>query len=63
MAVEVGSPRLAGTILMGVAASVLPLTPAHWKAAIRRRFSGDIADLNLRAFHHGWEAARPDLSD
>ncbi len=58
MAVEVGSPRLAGTILMGVAASVLPLSPLHWEAAIGQRFSGEIASMNLRAFHRGWEYAR-----
>ncbi len=59
MAVEMGSPRLAGTILMGVAASGLPLSLDHWEAAIRRRFSAaEVADMNLRAFHHGWEYAR-----
>ncbi len=59
MAIEVGSPRLAGTILLGVAASVLPLSPDHWEAAIHRRFSSaEIADLNLWAFHRGWEYAR-----
>ncbi len=59
MAVEAGSPRLAGTILMGVAASVLPFAPAHWEAAIRRRFSAAaVAAMNLRAFQRGWEHGR-----
>lgn len=59
LAVEAGSPRLAGTILMGAAAARLPLSRTDWEAAIRRRFSAaEVADQNLRAFQQGWEYAR-----
>ncbi len=58
LAIEAGSPRLAGTILMGAAAAVLPLSVEDWEAAIRTRFStGEVADQNLKAFHRGREYA------
>jgi indolepyruvate ferredoxin oxidoreductase, beta subunit len=58
LAVEAGSPRLAGTILMGAAAARLPLSREDWEAAVRRRFSAaEVADQNLRAFQQGWEYA------
>jgi indolepyruvate ferredoxin oxidoreductase beta subunit len=56
LAIEAGSPRLAGTILMGAAAALLPLSVAHWEAAIRSRFSApEVADQNLKAFQRGRE--------
>ncbi|MBI4573491.1 MAG: indolepyruvate oxidoreductase subunit beta [candidate division NC10 bacterium] len=58
LAIEAGSPRLAGTILMGAAAALLPLSVAHWEAAIRSRFSApEVADQNLKAFQRGRECA------
>ena len=58
LAVEAGSPRLAGTILMGAAAAVLPLPVEDWEAAIRTRFgTAEVADQNLKAFHRGREYA------
>jgi indolepyruvate ferredoxin oxidoreductase beta subunit len=57
LAVEAGSPRLAGTILMGAAAAMLPLPLEDWEAAIRGRFKGEVADQNLKAFHQGREYA------
>ncbi len=58
LAIEAGSPRLAGTILMGAAAAVLPLSVEDWEGAIRTRFStGEVADQNLKAFHQGREYA------
>ncbi len=58
MAIEAGSPRLAGTILMGAAAAVLPLSVEHWEAAIGTRFTTrEIVDQNLKAFHRGREYA------
>ena len=58
LAVRAGSPRLAGTILMGAASAVLPLSVEHWEAAIRARFSkAEVADQNLKAFHQGREYA------
>jgi indolepyruvate ferredoxin oxidoreductase beta subunit len=58
LAVTMGSPRLAGTILMGAASAVVPLSVEHWEAAIRARFSqADIADQNLKAFHQGRDYA------
>lgn len=58
LAVRAGSPRLAGTILMGAASSVLPLPVEHWEAAIRARFTRpEVADENLKAFHQGREYA------
>jgi indolepyruvate ferredoxin oxidoreductase beta subunit len=54
MAVDMGSPRLAGVILLGAAAPSLPLTPDDWEAAIRRRFRhGPVAEQNLAAFRAG----------
>jgi indolepyruvate ferredoxin oxidoreductase beta subunit len=54
LAVQAGSPRLAGTILMGAASAVLPLAVDDWEAAIRARFrKAEVADLNLKAFHQG----------
>lgn len=59
LAVEAGSPRLAGTILVGAAAALLPLSRADWEAAVRKRFpAAEVADQNLRAFEQGWEYAR-----
>jgi indolepyruvate ferredoxin oxidoreductase, beta subunit len=59
LAVEEGSPRLAGTILMGAAAARLPLSREDWEAAISRRFRvAEVADQNLRAFKRGWEYSR-----
>ncbi len=58
LAVEGGSPRLAGTILMGAAAAVLPLSVEDWEASIRRRFAAvEVADQNLEAFHLGRDYA------
>ncbi len=58
LAVEAGSPRLAGTILMGAAAAVLPLPIEDWEAAIRLRFDKpEVVDQNLKAFHRGREYA------
>ncbi len=58
MAVQAGSPRLAGTIMMGAASAVVPLSVEHWEAAIRARFSkAEVADQNLKAFHQGREYA------
>lgn len=58
LAVQAGSPRLAGTILMGAASTTLPLPVEHWEAAIRARFgTAAIADQNLKAFHQGREYA------
>ncbi len=58
LAVEAGSPRLAGTILMGAAAAVLPLPVEDWEAAIRTRFrTAEVAEQNLKAFHRGREYA------
>ncbi len=63
MAVEMGSPRLAGTILMGVAAVGVPISPEHWEAAIRRRFpAAAVADMNLQAFRRGRDFARASSS-
>ena len=59
LAVEEGSPRLAGTILMGAAAALLPLSRADWEAAVRRRFSAaEVSNQNLKAFQRGWEYAQ-----
>jgi len=56
LAIEAGSPRLAGTILMGAAAALLPLSVEHWEAAIRGRFNTpEVADQNLKAFQRGRE--------
>ncbi len=56
LAIEAGSPRLAGTILMGAAAAVLPLSIKDWETAIRSRFTAaEIADQNLKAFRRGRE--------
>ena len=58
LAVQAGSPRLAGTILMGAASAVLPLSVENWEEAIRGRFSkAEVADQNLKAFHQGREYA------
>jgi indolepyruvate ferredoxin oxidoreductase beta subunit len=58
MAVQAGSPRLTGTIMMGAASAVVPLSVEHWESAIRARFSkAEVADQNLKAFHQGWEYA------
>jgi indolepyruvate ferredoxin oxidoreductase beta subunit len=58
LAMKMGSPRLAGTILMGAASGVASLPVEHWEAAIRARFrQADVADQNLKAFHQGREYA------
>jgi len=58
LAMETGRPRLAGTILMGAAAAVLPLPIEDWEAAIRSRFTApEVLDQNLKAFHRGRECA------
>lgn len=58
LAVQAGSPRLAGTILMGAASTVLPLPVEPWEAAIRARFTRpEVAEENLKAFHQGREYA------
>jgi indolepyruvate ferredoxin oxidoreductase beta subunit len=56
MAVDLGSPRLAGVILLGAAAAWLPLGMDDWEAAIRSRFHGTLADQNLAAFRRGRDA-------
>jgi len=58
LAIEVGSPRLTGTILMGAASTVLPLSVGDWEAAIRLRFGKNaIANQNVSAFRRGREYA------
>jgi indolepyruvate ferredoxin oxidoreductase beta subunit len=58
LTIEVGSPRLAGTILMGAASTVIPLSVGDWEAAIRLRFTKvEVAEQNIRAFHRGREYA------
>jgi len=59
IAMDLGSPRLAGVILLGAAAGRLPLDLADWQAAVRHRFSQpSVAAQNLAAFQRGWEEAR-----
>ena len=58
LAVELGSPRLAGTVLVGAAAAWLPIAPDHWEAAVRRRFRDALAEQNLQALRRGLEYAR-----
>ena len=58
MAIQAGSPRLAGTILIGAASAVLPLSVENWQAAIRARFiKSEVGDQNLMAFRQGRERA------
>jgi len=58
LAVQAGSPRLAGTILMGATSAVLPLPVEHWETAVRTRFGhAEVADQNMKAFHQGREYA------
>jgi len=59
LAIALGSPRLAGTVLVGAAAAWLPLEPSDWEAAVRRRFrDGAVAEQNLQALRRGLEYAR-----
>jgi indolepyruvate ferredoxin oxidoreductase beta subunit len=57
MSLDLGSPRLAGVILLGAAAARLPLVWSDWEAALSQRFQGGVADMNRTAFRRGWEAA------
>jgi indolepyruvate ferredoxin oxidoreductase, beta subunit len=58
LAVQAGSPRLAGTILMGAASALVPLSVEDWEAAIHARFSkAQVAEQNVKAFHQGREYA------
>jgi len=60
IALDLGSPRLAGVVLIGAASTWLPLSAEDWEAAIRRRFGGGaIAEQNLAAFHRGRQAVTP----
>ncbi len=53
VSLDLGSPRLAGVLLLGAAAAWLPLALADWEAAVRRRFAGRVAEENLAAFRRG----------
>lgn len=53
MAIDLGDRRCANIILLGVLSTRLGLTDDSWKAALQRRFSHELLELNLKAFAQG----------
>lgn len=52
-AVELGDPRLANTILVGMLSTGLPLETEHWHAAIEGSVKPAFREANLAAFEFG----------
>lgn len=55
LARELGNPKLASTIMLGVLANFLFIPRAHWKEAIRRTVPARTIDANEVAFETGSE--------
>lgn len=52
-----GSQRASNTVQVGVLAGtgLLPLSPDHWREALRRTIPARVLEVNERAFAVGWE--------
>jgi indolepyruvate ferredoxin oxidoreductase beta subunit len=57
IALEMGNPRLANILLLGVVSSRLSFHSSDWESAIRSRVKAKFVDLNIRAFARGQEIA------
>lgn len=54
---EIGAARVASMVMLGAAATVLPLTRESWDRVIRERVPSRWLEQNLRAFDAGQELA------
>ena len=52
---ELGSVKVLNIFMIGVLASLLPVSPSVWEAAIKKFAPPKFLDLNLRAFYTGYE--------
>ena len=53
IAANLGEPRAANIVLLGVAASFLPISSEAWREAIRAVVPAKAVDINVRAFEAG----------
>lgn len=60
IAIDLGNPRLAGTVLLGVLSVYLDIPADAWRSAIEESVPGGTVDANLAAFRHGvaWRVIR-----
>lgn len=56
---ELGNPRVANTVLVGVLASFLEIPLAVWEEVIRERLPARYVEINQQAFRFGMARARP----
>ncbi len=56
IATEIGNPKLANTVLIGVLASFLPFAEETWHHAINELVPPHTSEQNIRAFRLGLEA-------
>lgn len=55
IAAQLGNPRLANTILLGVLSNHFPLPRETWIETIRQRVKAKLVDINIAAFERGRE--------
>ncbi len=53
MAAKAGSPRAVNLVLLGAAARFLPVPASRFEAVIKKSFSGETLEINLKAFKIG----------
>jgi indolepyruvate ferredoxin oxidoreductase beta subunit len=53
-AMEIGNPKVAGMIVLGILAKSVPFKKEAWEQAIRDRVPPKTIDLNLKAFDLGY---------
>ncbi|MCL5961154.1 MAG: indolepyruvate oxidoreductase subunit beta [Chloroflexi bacterium] len=57
LAVELGNPRVASTVILGVLSRLLTLKPESWRRVLEKRIPPNLLDINLRAFAKVMEVA------
>jgi len=55
IAAQLGNPRLANTILLGVLSNHFPFSQETWTETIRQRVKARLVDINIVAFERGRE--------
>ena len=55
---EIGNPKVASLIILGVLATHLDLSMQAWENVIRYRIPPKLLEVNLKAFHTGYELGK-----
>jgi len=58
LAIQAGDQRTLNLVLLGAAMKALPFSPGQVEAAIKKTFTGNMGNLNIKAFRLGRAASR-----